>query len=372
MNNIRLVATFEVEFEHEDNGRPDRSPNRILSRAQCAALADALAQDLVRQAELASSGLLIVGGGLFEPAELLRPGLPAWAALDKFSENAPISTEDGGQILAIGAHEGKMPDSRLTPECATNGASNDSALGGQLLALPLVIRCPQAAHTILSEQLESTLFESGGLHPPARASFSEATGLATGHGQLMTLNDFIALTHVQMDTAGLGAFWPVVEHALVRGDENNSFEMPGPLSATWHADTETVTMAFQTYDDFTDSLENYALWMRAFRSLSALLALHGIRSEIQTSHTVDGQRQSLVETIGPVGSNSGLTEQVHPDCGLLCWTLIEDHSQFNLYPLNSKGVALLQADFAARGLTAKRPDDGVKLTAEGGSLQAVG
>ncbi len=355
MNDIRLVATFEVDIV--------TNANRILSRADCATLAESLATDLVRQAELAGEGLLVVAGALFEPAELLRPGLPAWAALQDFARNTPQGPDDSGQILAIGAHQGRLPDSRLTPA--------DASLSGQLLALPILLRSPDTVHVQLEEQLESLLFEKGGLHPPSRAAFSQASGLDTGHGQLMTLNDLIALTHVQMDTAGLGAFWPVVEQVLVNPDDDQTFALPGPLAAHWQGAQRSLTIAFQTFDDFPGPIEGYAVWTRAYRSLSALLSVHGIAPEIHTTHTLDEQRRAVVESSGKSRAAPGLTEQIHPDCGLLCWTLIEDQHQYHLYPLDSAGVSLLQQDFAARGLSARRPPDGVALTADQNALQAA-
>lgn len=353
MNDIRLVATFEVESS--------ANADRLLSRAECEALADALAQDLVRQVEHAGSGLLVVGGGLFEPAELLRPGFPAWQALSDLSRNAFQSPGNEGSVMAIGAHQGRLPDARLSP--------SQSELRSQLLVLPVILRCAESDLDLLNAQFESILFEKGGLHPPTRAAFSQATGLDTGHGQLMTLNDLIALTHVQMDTAGLGAFWPVVEHVLIQSDESAPFDLPGPLEARWCSDTRAVRARFQTFDDFAGSIDDYALWTRAYRSLAALLSLHGIDLQVESDHTLDETRHALLESTGTTPASSGLTEQVHSDCGLLCWTLIEDRKQFNLYPLDSAGITLLRQDFAARGLDASRPPEGVGIDPDSNTLQ---
>lgn len=353
MNDICLVATFEIESGGD--------VHRLLSRADCEALAAALAQDLARQVEDAGAGLLVVGGGLFEPSELLRIGFPAWQALSDLSRNAFQSPGIEGSVMAIGAHGGRLPDSRLTP--------SGSGLGGQLLALPLMLRCSGADAASLKEQFESILFEKGGLHPPTRAAFSQATGLDTGHGQLMTLNDLIALTHVQMDTAGLGAFWPVVEHVLIRDRKSIRFDLPGPLMTRWCNESRTAKVRFETFDDFDGGIKEYALWTRAYRSLSALLSLHGVELQVESDHTLDETRHALIETSGPANGSTRLTEQVHGECGLLCWTLIEDRKQFNLYPLDSAGINLLKQDFAARNLDAHRPSAGVELDANGDRLQ---
>jgi hypothetical protein len=355
VNDIRLVATFEV----------DAQPNavRILSRQDCGALAEALARDLVRLAEPASDGMLVVGGVLLEPGELLRPGLPCWQALSDLSRSAARSPDQGGQILAIGAHQGRLPDERLMPP--------SDRIHGQLLALPVLLLGPDALIEQLEQSLEAELFERGGLHPPSRAAFSQASGLDTGHGQWMTLNDFIALTHVQMDTVGLGAFWPVVEHALLRPGESATFDLPGALEAEWTADPAEVRIRFRTFNDQAGPIEDYALWTRAFRSLSALLSVHGMKARIVSDHTVDTDRHALVEATGPCTFGPGVTEQNHPDCGLLCWTLVEDERQYHLYPLDSEGLVHLQQDFRQRGFEPRRPAGGIQLSSDRQSLQAI-
>lgn len=355
MNDIRLVATFEVEY--------NTTARCVLSRSECETLADALAQDLARQVEEAGSGLLVVGGGLFAPAEILRPGFPAFQALSNLSKNVLQSPGTEGSVMAIGAHDDRLPDSRLAPR--------KSEPNGQLLVLPIVLRCDDDRSAQLVEQFESILFEQGGLHPPTRAAFSQATGLDTGHGQLMTLNDLIALTHVQMDTAGLGAFWPVVEHVLIQSDQSAPFDLPGSLKVQWCSDAQTVKTQFETFDDFAGGIDEYSLWTRAYRSLSALLSLHAIELQIETAHTLDVTRHALLESTGASQGRTGLTEQVHRECGLLCWTLIEDQQQFNLYPLDTEGMTLLRQDFSARGLDARRPPQGVAIDSGSNTLKPI-
>ncbi|AKS41356.1 hypothetical protein [Wenzhouxiangella marina] len=355
MHHIRLVASFEI--------RGEAPQHRQLERGDCERLASALAEDLARDRQLPEEALLVVGGALFEPAELLQPGMPTWQALEDLSRNVARDPGRGGQILAIGAHQGRMPDQGLTPPAAPPQ--------GQLLALPILLSVPEADGPGLSSTLEAELFEQGGIHPPALALLFESVGLDSAHGQLMTLDDLIALAHVQMDTAGLGAFWPVVEHGLIQPDADQDFELPAGLKASWPAGLQAVRIGFISYDDFSGSLEDYALWTRAYRSLCALLDVHGVRSETESTLTLDPERHCLVESRGPVESADGLTEQVHADCGLLCWTLVEDHRQYNLYPIDSEGFALLQSDFQQRGLRARRPERGIRLDASGERLGAM-
>ncbi len=353
MHDIRLVAGFEV--------KTGPIGQRILNKVDCQALGDALAEDLARVASDAGRGTLVIVGSLFEPGELLRPGFPAWQALEDLFRPLSRESQSGGQIMAIGAHDKRFPDARLCPP------ANPPA--GQFLALPLTLISDRDTPGNLTERLERDLFERGGIHPPAQSILANTTGLEIVHGQLMTLNDLIALQHVQMDTAGLGPFWPVVELALVEPLKDHEFDLPGSLTAHWEAGKHLVEIDFVTFDQFDGDVDSYALWTRAFRSLSTLLELHAMPVKINSALTHDRERQCLVESVGPIRCNNGLTEQIHADCGLLAWTLVEDQRQFNLYPLTSDGFGLLKNDFKQRGLYPRRSNTG--LTTDPANRQLI-
>lgn len=342
-HHIRLAVGIEID--------PGCTGKRMLDKPGCEQLAEALASDLARVTPKASEGLLVVGGCLFEPADLLRPGLPAWQALIDLS--APVMREHGlaGQLLAIGAHQGRLPDARLRPP--------ERAPGGQFLVLPLLLRLPPAATDPIAQALEQDLFERGGVHPPARACLAEATGWSSAHAQLLTANDLIALQHVQMDTAGLGGFWPVVEHILVDPDQDERFELPGALIAHWQAEAGQLLVEFLSFDQHGGTADDYALWVRAFRSLGALIDSHGVKRQIQSSLVHDERLDCLVEQRGRCDHASGLTEQFHPDCGLVAWTLVDDGHQLNLYPLVDRAIGRVNDDMAARKLPRHRSRDGI-------------
>ncbi|TVQ34295.1 MAG: hypothetical protein EA370_10900 [Wenzhouxiangella sp.] len=342
-HHIRLAVGIEVE--------PGGTGRRVLEKTQCEALAAELAADLARVVPSAGNGLLAVAGSLLEPAELLRPGLPAWQALEGLTR--PVVRDHGlaGQLLAIGAYQGRLPDARLRP--------SDQNPEGQFLVMPLLLVCEAASAEAIEQALEDNLFERGAVHPPARARLSDATGWANAHAQLLTANDLIALQHVQMDTAGLGAFWPVVEHVLVEPDRDQDFTLPGELNARWQAGEQELMISFSSFDQHAGSPDDYALWVRAFRSLLALIGTHAIKRRIESSLVHDERLDCLVEARGRCEQGNGLTEQVHPDCGLIAWTLVDDRHQLNLYPLSGDAMARVRDDMARRELPRSRPDDGI-------------
>jgi hypothetical protein len=353
LHHIRLVAGFEIQPNVE-------SPKRTLDRAHSEAMAVALADDLARVEDQAREGTLSIAGGLFEPNELLRPGFKAWQALEELAVRAIGEQGNGGQILAIGAHAGRLPDARLSPD--------QSAPAGQFLVLPLLLSGHAALISSVETSLENQLFERGGINPPARARLAESCAVDTVHGQLLTLTDLIALQHVQMDTAGLGAFWPVVEHVLLDPDQSRQFDLPAGLEVCWQVDSGSVRVQFQSFDARARTPDEHALWVRAFRTLSALLQAHDIDQQTGTELTHDSQRDCLIETIGASKRPNSLTEQVHPDCGLIGWTLVEDGQQLNLYPLSSRGFEALKSDFRQRALPVSSNPEGICYDSATGTL----
>ncbi|MFU8830952.1 MAG: hypothetical protein ACNA7J_02240 [Wenzhouxiangella sp.] len=329
LHHIRLLAIFEIQ--------PGSSGSRFLTRADCERLAAALAADLARAEPEALEAMLIVGGSLLEPSGLLRPGFQAWAALGDLAQPAIREHGTKGQVLAIGAHHGRLPDARLRAE--------DKPPDGRFLAVPLLLVGPEGPSKRLRARLEETLFEAGGVSPPAQAVLAETTRFDTVHGQLLTLGDLMALQHVQMDTAGMGPFWPVVEHVLVSDEERLQFSLPARLEAAWHPD-QAVVIRFVSFDQYPGEPDEYPLWVRAFRSLCALLDNHGIPWQIDTDLDHDPERECVIENAGPIDRPDSLTEQVYAECGLFAWTRIEAGDQVNFYPLTPQALERLAVELA--------------------------
>ncbi len=354
-HHIRLIAGFEIE-----PGQPGR---RLIEREAGERLAAALAEDLARVVPEASDAMLVLGASLFEPAELIRPGLAAFGALEDLAR--PVTRDHGtrGQLLSIGASGGRMPDARLRPP--------DQPPAGHFLALPLLLIADQTAAAALTPKLESELFERGGIDPPARAMLAEVAGFDSVHGQLLTLADLIALQQVQLDTAGLGGFWPVIEQAVLSAETDSSFELPGGLTARYRATERDVGIDFLSFDQHARGPADYALWTRAFRSLAALLDAHGIawQTRVKPPLTHDTEQDCLIETIGPIDWVEGVTEQVDDDSGLVAWSVVEDHRLYHIYPLSSTAMRRVRADLAARSLPLQRSPAGLAHDPESNQLK---
>ncbi|MGY6631957.1 MAG: hypothetical protein ACXIUL_13245 [Wenzhouxiangella sp.] len=340
-HHIRLLAGFELE--------PRPGIGRLLDRELSQEIAQALARDLSRVCPAAEHGMLVLAGSLLEPAELLRPGDPAWTALADLSR--PVIRERGfnGQILAIGSHQGRAPDSRLS--------GDQAEAQGAFLALPLLLIVDPSEAASINRSLESTLFEKGSIDPPARALLDLRAGVKTVHGQLLTRNDLLAIQHVQMDTAGMGAFWPLVEQILVDPTHDHEVSLPGDLNARWEAARQGVVLPFSTFDNSPQALDDYAQQLAAFRAIQSLLALHGINWACEDAQAGTGLSGDLLrEPAGHSDENDGVTVQLHPACGLIAWSVCRGGQLEHWYPLNSTGFDRLQREIRELGLPSHRSE----------------
>ncbi|RFF29079.1 hypothetical protein [Wenzhouxiangella sediminis] len=355
VHHIRLLAGLEIQ--------PGESPRRTLDRHRAEQLAGHLATDLQRVVPSVDSCMLVLGASLFEPFELMRPGFPAWCALEDLAQSTLRERGFEPRILAIGSHRSQMPHEQLQPPAESPQ--------GQFIALPMTLLCPAEQADSLKEQLEEALFERGSIDPPARALLAEAAGVDTVHGQLLTLADLVALQHVQLDSAGLGGFWPVVEQTLVEGDRDHQHELPAGLTARWDARTRRIELPFTSLDQFDGEPDDYALWLRAFRTLTTLLDSHGIAWQAHPAGPVvfDEDYSAMIESTGATGHPDGITVHHHPDIGLVAWTVVEDGRMMHIYPLRPESANRVMRDLAARGLTRFDATDQLHTDPETGRLR---
>ncbi len=334
LHHIRLAAGLEIE--------PAVQSRRALDREKASELAGHLAADLARVLPSANQALLTVGAGQFEPNELLRPGLPAWLALEDLVDNLVRQSGFRPQVMAFGASSGRMAHAALQPP--------DTPPLGQFIVLPLLLTCPADLAEAIESTLENELFETGSIDPPARALLQESAGMVSVHGQLLTANDLIALQHVQLDAAGLGGFWPVIEQLLLAGGTDHDFDLPANLNACWRTSEKRIDIQFLGHDQSTGNDIDYVLWTRAFRTLAALLDAHGVTWRAKASEPVifDPAQQMMIETGGQTEGPDSLTVHQHPDLGLVAWSLVEDGRIMHLYPLQPQAAGRIERDLTAR------------------------
>ncbi len=353
-NHIRLVAGFEI--------RPPAGNCRfVLERDESRRLGDLVAEDLAHCVPEVTAGHLVTGPALLEPGQIISPGHAPWHAMAQVAkiDAGPGMVPDAG-ITSIGARSGQLGHAPLTPYW--------SPPRGLFVCLPILLAAEAAQFDPLRSKLEQTLFESGGLRPPAMGTLAEITGLDPVHGQLMTRADLMALLKVQLAGAGLDPFWSPVEHALVAPQRDARLELPGRLVSDWNVDARGWEFDFLPLHlaevDRKDDADEFALWLRALRQTTALLESHLIGWRAVSRHAdveIDGQSRWARCDLGPSDHPGRSCMIEHPDVGLVAYTATVDGRHLVYYPLDSGALDELRATLQASGIANFQRSEDIRM-----------
>jgi len=248
---------------------------QVLSPEAAGGLAALVARDLDKQVPGAAALDLGLVAALFDPVELLRPGYPLHAELERLVARAPGA--HGGRVIGFGANAEGLPGAlKPAPEHAQ----------GPLRLLPLLLRGDAAAIADVGDRMEAGLLDTGMAGADTALLAQEGFATRIEHARLLTVNDLAAMMALQYEHAGLAPLWPLVEAALLApGDEQWLDAPPEPLAR--YANGE-VRMALLDVDAWAEGgfapagLDANRL-SRAFdhfqarqRQFAAVLGAHGI------------------------------------------------------------------------------------------------
>jgi hypothetical protein len=187
----------------------------VLAPDAAGTLAALVARDLGRLAPGAEQLDLGLVAGLFDPVELLRPGWPLHAELDRLLARAPGAA--GGRVIGFGAGEGGLPGAlQPAPEHAQ----------GPLRLLPWMLRGDTDTVAAVGGQLEQVLMETGMASADTALLAQEGFATRIEHCRLLTLDDLAAMMALQYEHAGLAPLWPLVEAALFTPDREQWLDAP--------------------------------------------------------------------------------------------------------------------------------------------------
>jgi hypothetical protein len=230
---------------------------RVLERGEAESLAALVAADLARLLPGAPALDMAWLGAAFDPAELLRPGWPAHAGLLALA--APTPGNRGGRLIAVGAHEGRLPAASLQPDPA--------AAEGLLGVLPIVLFGAAEPVAEIGALMEQRLLDTGMADARTALALQEAFATPLEHVRFLSLHDLCAMTAMQYQHAGMQAVWQLIESALLAPEQPAwAQDLPGLCAVQQHADVLFML-------DPTDTLAP-----RRGRQLQAVLAAHGIDS----------------------------------------------------------------------------------------------
>jgi hypothetical protein len=242
---------------------------------QAALLVDAVAADLARLLPGVEGLGLAVAGALFDAAQVLRPGWPLFQELallyrrERRGDPAPA-------VMGLGSAGGRMASPVLEPEPGLGG--------GPLVLVPFVLVGDEALAQQVGTRMEQVFTEQGLAGAAVPLFLSQGLGLAVEHARYLTRFDLCALLSVQLDHAGLGPVWPLLEAALLAPGTPQFVRSEG--GAGWRCESGSVRGAAFGFDawargpggalDAAARAEGFAETLLMQRRAAALLAAHGL------------------------------------------------------------------------------------------------
>jgi hypothetical protein len=289
---------------------PDRPV--VLPTHEASLLLEAMAADLAKLAPAATRCDLVAAGALYDAAQLLRPGWPVEAELTRLRQG--LGARASGQVVAFGAAGGSLPSPVLEPEPAL--------AGGAMLLLPWLLLGEPEAIAAAAADMESRFEDEGLAGAGVNLFLRQSLGREVTHARYLTRNDLLALTALQLDQAGLGPAWVLIETALLAPDEGVVVELPhaGSLSyaegrikgwiAGLGAHLASVLPA-------AEAVEAFARMLGFQRGAAALFQAHGLAA---TWRLCEGGSARLMEhSEGPAEpwvAGSRVLRLVHPELGI--------------------------------------------------------
>ncbi|WP_227978054.1 hypothetical protein [Arenimonas daejeonensis] len=246
-----------------------------LAPASAGELAALVARDLAKLVPEAAQLDLGLVAALFDPVELLRPGHPLHAELERLVARAPGAA--GGQVIGFGADAAGLPEP-LRPDPAH--------AAGPLRLLPFLLRGDAGRVAEVGERLEQVLLDTGMAGADTALLAQDGFGASVEHARLLTLHDLAAMMALQYEHAGLAPLWPLVEAALLAPDSEQWLDTPPEPLLRYHAgEVRIALLDAEAWAEggFAPTPADPGQLTRAFerfqmrqRQLAAVLDAHGI------------------------------------------------------------------------------------------------
>ncbi|MDY0021859.1 hypothetical protein [Arenimonas caeni] len=272
MSKPELSVLAALALELAPGATPGKS---ALDVATAGELAGLVARDLAKLVPEAADLDLGLVAGLFDPVELLRPGWPVHAELERLVARAPGAA--GGRVVGFGADDAGLPESlRPSAEFA----------GGPLKLLPLLLRGDPASVAPVGERLEQVLLDTGMAGADTALLAQSGFAVPVEHARLLTLNDLAAMMAMQYEHVGLAPMWPLLEAALLAPGAVQWLDAPPePLAVYENGGVRMALLDIDAWAEggFAPADTDAGRLARAFerfqmrqRQLAAVLEAHGV------------------------------------------------------------------------------------------------
>ncbi len=266
----------------------------VLDRDAAAELASLIAADLARLLPGADELGLALLGAVYDQAQILRPGWPIYAELAEHYTRAIRIHGDDVPVFALGAHNDQMPSPTLQPE--------RELLGGTMLLIPWILIGDVARASAVGELMERDFVAKGEASAATADWLMRRFGLHLQHARYLTRNDLCALASVQLEHAGFGPLWQLLEGALLAPEQNEEaisasgqsfFYRDRRITAEplgYHAWASSDAAAY--YREPQEFVRGFAAYLFELRQYAALLKAHGLPLHLpqasDNTHAEDG------------------------------------------------------------------------------------
>lgn len=341
-----LPVILAVEFKEAT------TPKIYFQREAAQPLANQLSFELGKQLKSLDGLGLVWMAASYDSAQILRPGLPIFKALDDLYRAGLRDPLDVPQVMTLQALRGNAPSPALSVD--------ESLLGGPIVFIPLLLMGEASAIAEAGQVLEANLLETGLTDARTALMLVEALGQQAEHARLMTLNDLAAMMSMQYSHVGMQDVWKVIESAVlqVSADSLSVADALGSAADLKYQDGIAVVPLIGLEPE--QSREDRAIQIEALlkqRQIIALLQAHALPISLLAPakfgwHTEVSALEYWIELVQPNGESplqaSHFRALIDPNSGLIACELM-DAKELAIgfaYPLSEPGAQALKVRLA--------------------------
>lgn len=337
---------------------PERARRRpaLLTQGDAEQMLAHLAADLRSMIGGIHECRLAAPGALFDQCQLLRPGMPIYAALSGLGRSAGTNAPG---LRAAGAQDGRMPHEDLQPD--------ESIPPAVLDLLPILAEGPADRLAELAAEMEQCFLAEGRVSAHTASWLESAFGLGIAHARFMTLTDLNTMFHMQLEHFGYLPLWELIDAAVAGNSGDLALVTGNETEYFWRGGK--VRVRFQTFDWWANrgagralAAESEALaggygdWLRELRRYTSTLAAHAVPVEFESPPGLQGRidRHFMFEDVAAgesAGAVASITEHSCPDLGIVAVTASIRGKLRHYYPLTPRGLNEIHEAVTALDLT---------------------
>lgn len=315
-----------------------------LDKTRATALGDQIASELGKVLRLGPQTSLVVAAACYPTEAILTPDFVVHNNLIKYASVVFQGEQQQHRVLAIGAHQGTMPDGLQPPTASA-----------PLMHIPFVLITNEDA---VQRRFEDTLVDKGMVSPPTYQLLSDFFQSDIVHANYMSHLDLIAMMHNHYDQVGMHHLWQVIEKALLAHEAKLDLQQN---QQAFYLRGQSVFMPFYPRPDFLQSHPDkseldYIHWLMAQRLAAEVFQSHGLHSlfflcdepqhtpdeEIFQTRRINASFYHHEQAIDKSPTQHELVDYIHPNAGYV-WTVLTQTNgiQHWFYPLDQTGQSAI-------------------------------